>query len=333
MNKVTIKDVAREAGVSISTVSNALNNVDLLLPKTKEHILQVAEKLNYIPNQNGRNLKAKEAMAVGLFISALRGVYYGVLSDTLHAECRKLEYDLYIYIINQCRNITANVLGRRVDGAIILYEKTTEETLTKLKKSRSPVVFLDRELDDETISSVVFDSFRFGELAANYLISLGHRNIVHVSGISGNYDSEERRRGFMHALRNASLDLPPENIIEGFFEEEAASRELKRYLRSGHPIPDAIFASNDLSAIGCMEALREEGARVPEDVSVIGCDDIDISKMMIPALTTIHTNFEKQGVIAMELLMDMMKKGKSGAIKKISGELVIRKSCMRRIAD
>jgi LacI family purine nucleotide synthesis repressor len=319
--------VAREAGVSISTVSNALNNAELLLPKTKEQVLKVAERLNYIPNQNGQGLRVKQANAIGLFVSALRGTYYGVLADSMHLECQKHGYELYIYIINKSQSIVNNVIGRRVDGAVILYEDMGESTLNRLIRSGIPTVFLGRELTDEAVSSVVFNSFHAGEIAANYLISLGHRNIVHVRGIERNYDSVERRRGFASALGAASVSLPPENYIEGRFESGASYREMKRFLRGGQGLPDAVFAANDLSAIGCVEALRDAGLRVPDDVSVIGCDDIDICDLLTPKLTTIRTHFETQGTIAVDLLMGMLKHGSRGAMRKIEGSLIIRGSC------
>ncbi|MDR3120769.1 MAG: LacI family transcriptional regulator [Clostridiales bacterium] len=335
MNKVTIKDVAREAGVSISTVSNALNNSDLLLPATREHVLKVAERLNYTPDHNGQNLRSKKTRAIGLFVSALRGSYYGVLADTMHIECQKYGYELYIYIINNCRSITDNILGRRVDGAVILYEDITDGTLARLAKSGCPVVFLDREYEGAAISSIVFDSFHVGEIAANYLISLGHRDLMHVAGVPRNYDSVERQRGFFRAIEAAPVPphgepIPPPRLIEGLFERGAAFREMKRYLNEGNKPPDAIFASNDLSAIGCIEALRDAGIRVPEDVSVIGCDDIDICELLRPPMTTVRTRFESQGVIAVELLMGMLKGGRRGLTQKIESRLIIRDSCRVR---
>lgn len=333
MKRVTIKEVAREAGVSIATVSNALNNADVLHPKTKAHVLNVVERLNYIPNQNGQNLRGKETRAIGLFAPSLRGAFYGVLADSIHMECRKYGYELYIYITTQNATIINNIIGRRVDGAVVLHEGMDETAVDKLEKSHIPVVFLDKEIKAPTISSVVFDSFHEGEMAAKYLLSLGHRNLMHIYGIKNNFDSVKRYEGFLHMLRQAGISFSDANLLSGLFERDAAYREMKRFLREGHALPDAIFASNDLSAIGCIEALRSEGVRVPEDISVIGCDDIEACEFLNPQLTTIRTSFESQGIIATQQLMGMLGEENHGEIKKIEGKLVIRGSCKAREPD
>lgn len=330
MKKATIKDVAREAGVSIATVSNALNNVDVLHPKTKEHVLQVAERLNYIPNQNGQNLRARESKAIGLFVSSMTGTFYGVLADSMHHACQKYGYELYIYITESSATLLSNLIGRRVDGAVVLYEGIGADTIKKLDKARCPIVFLDKETTGPTRSSVLFDSLHEGEMAANYLISLGHRNLMHVYGFRGNYDSDHREKGFLRALEAAGLPFPKENLLEGRFERDAAFREMKRFLQEGHTLPDAIFASNDLSAIGCMEALRDAGIRVPEDISIIGCDDIEVCELLTPPLTTIRTCFQHQGEIVIHELMRLVSGRAEGSIKKTEGNIIIRHSCRAR---
>ena len=327
MKRVTIKEVAREAGVSIATVSNALNNADVLHPKTKEHVLSVVEQLNYIPNYSGQNLRGKETNAIGLFVPSLRGAFYGILADSIHKECRKQGYELYIYITEQETTIHNNIIGHLVDGAVILHEGVGSAIVEKLEKSRVPVVFLDKELKSPTISSVVFDSFHEGEMAAKYLLSLGHRNLMHIYGVKDNFDSIQRYNGFLHTLRQASVFFSEENLLVGSFERDAAYREMKRFLRKSRGLPDAIFASNDLSAIGCIEALLSEGIRIPDDVSVIGCDDIDICELLTPPITTIRTSFELQGVIAAQKLIRMLQGRSQGDIEKIEGRLVIRGSC------
>lgn len=327
MNKVTIKDVAREAGVSISTVSNALNGVDVLHPKTKERILEVAKRLNYIPNLNGRNLKAAETKAIGLFISSIKGSFYGILADSIYWECQKHGYELYIYITDKNTTILNSILGRRVDAAAILYEGVTEETVDRLRQSEIPVVFLDREAKGKRMSSITFDSFYEGEQAGKYLLSLGNKSFGHIYGVPGNYDSRQRYEGFVHALKEEGIALEPENILYGKFEKDIAYQEMKKFLEEGKKIPDAFFASNDLSALGCIEALREKGIRIPEEVSIIGCDDIEICELVRPKLTTIRTSFEKMGIIIATHLLELLAEETEGKIEKISGKIIERDTC------
>lgn len=322
--------MAREAGVSISTVSNALNGVGVISPKTKAHVLAVAQQLNYIPNRSGQNLRAHETKAIGLFVQELTGTYYGVLADTMHWECHKRGYELYIFIISSAATITKKIFSGEVDGAVILYGSLTSAQRELIGNAGIPVVFLDREDAAQGVSSVVFDSFHEGEMAANYLISLGHTNLMHVAGLQNNYDSFQREQGMLHAMRKAGLHMPAHNRLEGLFSRNVAYRELKRFLASGHPLPDAIFAANDISAIGCIEALQEEGISVPGDVSVIGCDDIEICEMFTPSLTTIRTCFESQGELAVSHLLDLIGDNQQGVVHKMEGKLVIRNSCKEK---
>ncbi len=330
MNKVTIKDVAREAGVSISTVSNALNGVDVVQPKTKERILEAAGRLNYIPNLNGRNLKAAGTKAAGLFISSMRGAFYGTLADSMYWECLKYGYELYIYITHKNTTIVNNILGRRVDAAVILYEGVTDETVERLIQSEIPVIFLDREVKGKNASSIVFDSFHEGEQAGEYLLSLGNKSFGHIYGVEGNYDSIKRYEGFVHALKRAGVTMALENVLPGRFEKDAAYQEVKRFLEEGHKAPDAFFAANDLSALGCIRALTEKGLRVPEDVHVIGCDDIELCEFVDPKLTTIRTSFETMGITVVDHLMELVDKKRGGSIERISGKIIERDSCMAR---
>ncbi len=141
--KVTIKDVAREAGVSVSTVSNALNGVNVLHPDTKQYILEVVDRLHYIPNLNGKNLKTQETKVVGLFFTSIRGPYYSILADSIYQGCKKYGYELNIFIHDRADNMMANILGRRIDGAIILNDHVGEKEVKLLLENETPVVFID----------------------------------------------------------------------------------------------------------------------------------------------------------------------------------------------
>ena len=328
--KVTIKDVAREAGVSISTVSNALNNVDVLAPDTKAHVLEVAARLNYVPNLNGRNLKAQATKVIGLFLSAVRGPYYGTLADSIHSACRDRGYELNIFLSDHPDRMMANILGRRVDGAIILNEFLGEEQQRRLSEERIPTVFIDRMAKDDKMSSVVFDSYREGEQAARYLLELGHKTFLHVEGVAHNFDSTERKRGFRRVLADAGIELTDECVIPGGFERELAYQSMTEYMDRHMTMPDAIFAANDLSAIGTIKALQDGGVRVPEDVSVLGCDDIEIIRMTRPTISTIRTSFEKQGERAVERLVRLIRGEEDGLIDILYGSIIPRESTMAR---
>lgn len=327
--KVTIKDVAKEAGVSISTVSFALNNVDVINPETKKRVLEAASKLNYTPDLNGRNLKAQATGVLGLFLGAIRGPYYGELSDSIYHACKEKNYELEIFLSTDSNHIMTNILGRRVDGAIVLNSAIGENEARILEEKGIPTVYIDRISESEMSSSVVFDSYNGGEKAASFLMELGHKKFMLIQGETGNYDGIEREKGFKEALRNAGITLEKDYILKGEFEREAAYNSVTAFLETGKPLPDAIFAANDLSAIGVMAALKDGGVNVPKDVSVMGCDDIEMTRLMSPSITTIRTNFERQGIIAVEELTNLIR-GEHGKVITINGRIIPRGSTIAK---
>jgi len=329
MSKITIKDVAREAGVSIATVSNALNGSDVVHPKTREHVLEVAERLHYIPNVNGRQLRTTQTHNIGLFVTSMTGSYYGDMADSIHYLCRKHGYELQIFIMEENKSLLPRVQNQSLDGAIIMFDGLEKEDLKQFERGPIPIVFMDQEAAGKRISSVIYESYEHGRMAAEYLLGLGHRDMMHIFGVAHNYDSVQRRKGFEDALREAGVPLREENILSGRFERAAAYRSMHRYLQEGNRLPDAVFASNDLSAMGCMEALKEYNIRVPEDISVIGCDDNILAAYYLPGLTTIRTHMDELGVEAARELFRLIA-GNEGRIIRLPGDIIVRHSCRIR---
>ncbi|OME62835.1 LacI family transcriptional regulator [Paenibacillus odorifer] len=333
MEKVTIKDVAREAGVSISTVSNALNDVDVLNPETKSHVLKVAKRLNYVPNLNGKLLRNGKTKMLGFFTTSVSGPYFYKLVESMSRECDRLGYGLNVFVTKDKQVIMSNILGRRVDGVIIYEElRIDEEEIAAMVKDKIKAVFLDRPLKSDTMGSVIFDSFEAGFEATKYLISLGHKKIAYISGVDEMYDSVQRREGYLAALRQYQLPTHEEYIIQGYFEEESTYNAIKSFLHySPDKIPDAFLAGNDLSAIGCIQALKSHGYEVPLDVSVMGFDDIDIAQYFSPPLTTVRNQIARQGILAINHLVRMIQKKEQGEMMKLAGELVVRGSSQVKI--
>ncbi len=329
MTRITIRDVAREAGVSIATVSNALNGSDVVQPKTREHVLEAAKRLNYIPNANGRQLRAARTHNIGLFVTSMTGSYYGDMADSIHYLCRRHGYELEIFIVDEDKSLMPRLRGRSIDGAVIMFGALSAADKKQLRTSAVPIVFMDQEMAGSNISSVIYESFEHGRMAARYLLGLGHRRLMHIYGVPNNYDSVQRLSGFESVLKEAGVSLPKERVLSGRFERAAAYRSMHRYLQEGHPLPDAVFASNDLSAMGCMEALKEYGIRVPEDISVIGCDDHILARYVTPALTTIRTHMEELGVEAAKEVFRLIA-GEEGRILRLPGDIIVRRSCRIR---
>ena len=330
MKRITIRDVAKEAGVSITTVSHALSGQGVLKQETRDRVIAIARKMQYIPDWSGQNLKSVETGMLGFFTYSIAGLY-GVLVDAMYQECHANSYEMEIFIIESGERMLQMLMGKRVDGAVILHSELKEEQEKFLHEMEFPLVYLDRELKDQYASSVLFDSYESGRMAAEYLYSLGHRRILTVRGVDWTYDGEQRLKGCEDYMREKGCPVEKDYVVKGLFNQEVAYRETKLFLQKSLPLPDAVFAANDDSAIGCINALREAGYSVPDDVSIVGCDDIELSKWFVSALTTIHTHISRQGSLAMKELVQLVKGEKSGEIHRIAGELIERGSCKAKV--
>lgn len=327
MKRTTIKDVAKKAGVSITTVSHALSGGGVVKQETRDRIREIAREMNYMPDWRGRNLKSEETKVIGLFVEYIRG-FYGQLADAMYEKCRNAGYELDVIIAADGDMIMDNLLSRRVDGAIILHDRFDDQHAEILMNAEIPTVFLDREMVGPQVSSVLFDSYQTGYMAAEHLYGLGHRKILIVEG-KYTYDGIERRRGFVDYLAQKGVTVEPEYQIYGGFDRTQAYQATERFLTSGRPMPTAVFAANDDSAIGCMLALMAAGYAVPGEVSVMGCDNIELSQWYVPSLTTIDTGISTQGVTAATEIVSLIQGERDGRLLKAPGRLVERDSCVR----
>ena len=271
MAKVTIKDVAKEAGVSIGTVSNALNGNRYIHPDTKQKVMDAVEKLQYVPNLNGRYLKAGSTKTLGFFTNSITGPYFASIIDFMCRQCEKKGYNMTVFVTKDSSVIMGNIMGKRLDG-VLIYEDTTvkENEISMFEKEGVKAVFLDREISRRGVASILFDSYHSGYEATKYLINLGHKRIGFIESGDEVFDSYHRKRGYLAALREYHLPNDESLILQGAFEEEYTYNSIISFLRANsRNMPDAILAGNDLSAIGCIKALKANGYQVPEDVSVM----------------------------------------------------------------
>lgn len=332
MVKVTIKDVAKEAGVSISTVSNALNDVDVLTPDTKKRVLEVAQKLNYIPDLRGKNLKAKNTKMIGFFTTNVSGAYFHNLVESMAKETERNGYGLSVFVSKDKQVILNNIFGGSIDGAIIMSKSTVGDKEVELIDKRGlTTIFLDREAQSKKTGSVLFTPYESSFEATSYLINLGHRNIAFIAGNEDTYNSVERKHGYIDALKQNGITPNHDYVIQGFYEREAGYNAVKTFIKK-YPgeVPDAFLAANDLSAIGAIESLESEGLRVPTDVSVMGFDDIEIAKYHKPPLTTVRNPISRQGVLAVQQMVAMINDEAEGEIQKLPGKIISRESTIPR---
>ncbi|MBS5961554.1 MAG: LacI family DNA-binding transcriptional regulator [Enterococcus gallinarum] len=329
--RVTTREVAREANVSIATVSKALNGLDVVTPKTIERVTEAAKKLHYTPNLMGKQLKTKTTKMIGLYTHTITGPYFNTLIEAIVEEAGNYQYGVNVLISSDKQILSSHLLGNMVDGFIGFEELIDEESLSTIRAEGVKAVFVDRKINDGSISSVVFDSQKAGRIAAQHLIENGHTKLGFLPGHPNVYDSDERYLGFQEVMAEHQLPINPDWTITGLFEEKESYENIKNYLLTTprDKWPTAWIAGNDLSAIGVIKAIDELGMSVPEDFSVIGFDDIELLGYFKPSVTTIQNPIQEQGKQAVIELMKLINNQKKGESKTLDCQLVVRETTKR----
>jgi LacI family purine nucleotide synthesis repressor len=327
---VTIKDVARESGVAISTVSNVLNNVGNVSPETTKRVLETVERLKYIPNVNAKYLKSNKKNTIGLFVSSVQGDFYRQLVQAVHLQCKINGYILNIYVSNEntSEEIYSMVISSGVEGAIIMNDGLSDNYIDRLERLNMPIVFIDREYRSERVSSVIIDNAYGVAQAVEYLAKLGHRRIGYVHGVN-NFDEKARFESFKATMKRLGLEVEEKFMLSGYFEEAVAYSEMYKLLMRGGELPDAFFCANDEMAQGCIRAMTAMGVQVPEQVSVVGFDDSILAPFYRPALTTVHSPVVELGSkSATEVIRLVRQEGEDhGICQRLKPSLVMRDSC------
>lgn len=328
---VTIKDIAKQAGVSVSTVSNALNDSDKVIPETKAKVVQVALELGYVPNLNARRLKNRRTHNFGLFLPNFGGSYYVPLIQAMYEVCRESHHSLLIHVSDSIssRELSSVILSSNIDGAVILNEHLEEGDLPFLEDRAMPLVFLDKERVGPNISSVLLDNRQGIEAAVDYLWTTGHRSLVYVRGFP-NYDDAARFAGFEASATKRGLEV--RDPLWGWFSAETAYDEVvKKGFAAGRP--DAFLCANDDMAKGCIRALNDLGWKVPQDISVVGFDDSDFASYSRPALTTVVNPVAEVGRSAIRELLRLEAGKGPGRLAWLETKLVVRDSVASRRAS
>lgn len=313
---ITIKDVAKKANVSITTVSRVLNNNDYFVSEqTKQNVLKVIEELNYRPNALARGLHSSSTKTIGLIIQDITNPYYPKIVEGVENRAQSLGYSLILANTQRNQDKVLQYLKimceKRVDGLIMVGRsimKDVESTMFFAESGMKVVAIGTPE--DEEIHSVQIDNVEASKQACRYLMSLGHRRIAMITGSKTSISALEREKGYRQALEQAGVEIRPEYIVMGDFTVEGgmkAVEKLGKYGFGGKKGITAIFAQNDLMAIGAMKALNAKDIEIPADVSVLGFDNIQASTFVTPALSTVAVPMDELGKKAMEILEKLLK--------------------------
>lgn len=323
----TIKDVAKLAGVAVSTASYALNNVNKVSPATMKKVQEAARELNYMKNGFASDLKRTKTDTIALILKDLSGPFYSELIKGVQEVTIRNGYDLIACSsVGGAQSTAVKFLKeKRVDGAIILANNISDDIILDSAREGFPIVVLDRKIDHPFVYQVEVDNIHGGYLATEHLIEKGHREIAFVSGPMDSHDNTMRFEGYQDALRHYGIPYQSKWKVYGDFTREGGYRATKMLIAQ-RDLPQAFFYANDEMAIGGLQAFKENKMSVPNDISIIGYDDIQLSEYVSPPLTTIRQPKYEVGALAVHVVFQALSKEKVEQSYKLSTELISRNS-------
>jgi DNA-binding LacI/PurR family transcriptional regulator len=326
---VSIKDVARIARVSHSTVSRALRNTPTVNHGTAERIRQVAHDLGYRPNSIGRSLATRRTLTIGVVVTSVADPFIAEVIAGVEEVAQDRGYAVYLANSNANPEREINVVrsfqDRRVDGVLVMASRVGASYMPLLNELDVPIVLIDNQYPGGFVHSISIDDRGGARLAVGHLLELGHRRIAYIGDRFGMQSNDDRRSGYQESLAAAGLPFRPELVVEGDGKAEGGLAAMATLLALREP-PAAVFCYNDLTAIGALRCLHAAGRRVPGEVSVVGFDDLPIASFVEPPLTTIRQPKSDMGRRAAAMMLALLAGSSSEVSVLVPGELVVRES-------
>ena len=332
----TIIDVAKLAGVSKSTVSHVLNETRFVSKETQLKVREAEKALNYQPSVIARSLKVKTTKSLGMIVTSSSNPFFAEIIRAAQCYCYQIGYDLILCNseVNPGRtNHYIQVLSQRqVDGILIVCTSYDDKTLSNIvEQKKVPMVVLDSGPTVKYIDKIQDHSYQGGIIATQHLLNLGHTRIAHIAGPRNKQPSKQRLDGYCQALRDSHLPINTKWIIESDLEFEGGATAIKQLLRLPIP-PSAVFVANDAMAMGVICAASQLGIRIPEDLSVVGYDNISFSEFFNPPLTTVNQHIAELAQLAVKTLIKRILGSLDiETVLMIEPHLIIRKSTCRFI--
>lgn len=304
--KMRIKDVAREAGVSTATVSHVINNTRFVSEATREKVLRAIERCDYYPNADARSLASGRSSTLGLLISDISNPFFPELVKSIETLAFEKGYEVILantdYNEERTLSNVKRFIERKVAGVALMTSELDQGLIHELARQHVPVVFLDIGSPGVCMSNIVVDYETGINEAISHLVWLGHRRIAYIGGPNRLRSAAKRLEAFREALAYHLPGAPPPEIYEGDFRLESGRRIAQEMLNVGE-LPTAIVVANDMMALGVMQELRERGLQVPDDISIVGFDDIAFTSLCQPLLTTVRLPRTELGRKAVEALL------------------------------
>ncbi len=327
----TIKDVAELAEVHPSTVSRVINGNPRISEKTKNRVLLIIKKLGYTPNAIARGLKTKRTHTLGMLIPDITNPFFAEIARGVEDAANKNSFNVILCNtddkLKKERTYLDILKEKRVDGLILGTAHTKDDSILELEKNNFPYILVSRNIEELDKNCIIIDDVVGGIMATEYLIRLGHRRIAHITGPLKVRAAIDRVDGYKNALKKYHIEYKEELIEEGDFRIKSGYQAMKKFLDLPEP-PTAIFAANDLLALGAMQAIQKMKFHIPEDFSIIGFDDIRVSSFVYPPLTTIRQPMLEMGILAVKMLLKIIEEGEFNQRRIIlQPKLIIRESC------
>jgi DNA-binding LacI/PurR family transcriptional regulator len=330
-SSVTIRDVAQKAAVSPATVSRYLNDSAPVSTEVAERIQKVMSELQYVPSAAARQLATQKARAIGLLLTDMYNEFFPPLVGAIESIVQQEGYNLLVASRRAGDHVDNQIpIGpHNADGMIVFAGSLHDGEILKLHQAGFPLVLLYRTSPEgSNIPSVTVWNKRATKELIDHLIEVHHRRrIVFVRGPADNEDSQRRELGYQESLEAHGIACNPNLVITGEYNRENAYQAMTKFLENDPPDFDAVFTGNDDAAIGVMNALSEKGLRIPDDISVVGFDDLELSTFLTPPLTTINAPTECVGKTAARYLFNLLAHQEVDLVTLLPTEIVIRRSC------
>lgn len=326
---VSIKDIARAAHVSHSTVSRALRNSPLVNSETSAIIHKIANEQGYTVSAVGRSLVNRRTNTIGVVVTSIADPFVGEIVNGIEEVALAHDYSLFLATCHAdpVREVHAvrSFQERRVDGILVNASRVGALYLPVLEEMKVPIVLINNEHPGQFVHSVTIDNLNAGREAARHLVALGHKRIGYLGNRFGLQADMERFSGYRQILEEADIGFQPELVAHGDGRPEGGMSAMERLLALPEP-PTAVFCYNDMEAIGALRAVRERGLTVPGDVSVVGLDDLFLASYTDPPLTTIQQPKHQMGRLAVEILLQLLSGEKPDSHVTLAGKLIVRQT-------
>lgn len=333
---LNIKTIAEMAGVSVSTVSKIINNYSDISEETKTKVLEIMRQTGYVPSNSAKTLATKKSNLIGVIFAGKLNIdfthpFFVEVLNAFKKQMGVLGYDLLFFSNEKFYSIDGDYLARclhfHVDGCIIVTGQQLEQSINELDLSDVPCIGVDIQLQGKSSSFIMSDNYKMSYKVVEHFYLQGYRELGYIGSTLESDISNMRENGYKDAIESFGLPTNEKWFVNGDnFFESSGYEAMSKMIQAGS-LPRAIFAASDLIAIGAMRALKENKLSVPEDVAIIGCDDIEACKYTSPAITTIKQNKDKIGKLASLMLHDLINNQSVTGNVVVEPELVIRESC------